>query len=816
MIQMTKFTVFSSLISVLTLLSFPVFSQSQVVHPSFISTGTFLGVTPPLRDLPRMTDAEWAAMKKKAKREELNEDLNTRSYPYAANALPNGPDPVWQKQIGHARETHAPEVEFPGQSSPYFPPDANGTVGPNHYMQTINTVYSIYDKAGTLVAGPTNMNLLFSGVHGSEYNDGDPVVLYDDQADRWLAAEFAISGSNDSMLVAVSTTNDPTGTWYKYSFDVADLPDYPKFGVWRDGYYMGTNNGSGNDIYVFERSQMLTGGTAHVVGFDNPNRPGSIDGFMCVPPVDNDGDFAPPGSPGLFIAFNDDAIGGGSDQLWIYALHVDWNTLGNSTFSRIQQLNVAAFDSNFGTNWDNIPQLGTTQKLDAIPQVIMNVPQYRNFGSYETIVCCHTVDVDATNHAGIRWYELRRTGANWSIRQQGTYAPDANSRWMGSISLNGSNELGLGYSVSSSSLNPGIRYCGQSSAAYAAANSTLDIPEEVILNGSYSQAGYNRWGDYSAMQVDPVNDEVFWFTTEYIGSGNARKTQIASFQIGPEVMYAAFTADNIYPWLDSLVSFNDASSGSPNSWQWSISPATFVFANGTSSSSQNPQVKFTAEGYYSVTLIISDGLSNDTLTKNNYIQVINCSGATLPFSEDFSEGHLPDCWSNVDHEGNGQVWSFDNPGGRSINTSTAGNGFAILDSDHYGSGNSQDADLITPPFDFYNYEDINLSFEHYFRSYSGSSATLSYSIDGGISWTILETWTASTSNAETYSQDVSAEVAGRSSVKFKWNYTGTFGYYWAVDDISITGTGSGVWTGDEFLRLECRRQLAQQQSPRKS
>ncbi|HPI87552.1 MAG TPA: hypothetical protein PLR01_14355, partial [Bacteroidales bacterium] len=243
-------------------------------------------------------------------------------------------------------------------------------------MQTINSVYAIYDKTGTLVAGPSNLNTLFSGVTGSSCNDGDPIILYDEQAERWLIAEFSICGSNDYMLVAVSTTNDPTGTWHKYSFDVDDMPDYEKLGIWQDGYYMGTNTaGAGKkDIYVFERSKMLQGLTAQMVGFDNPWRPTTVDGFMCVPPLDNDGTFAPTGEPGLFITINDDAIGGGSDQLWIYELDVDWVTPANSTFTRVQQLNVAAFDSNFGTNWDNIKQLGTSQELDGIPQVIMNPP----------------------------------------------------------------------------------------------------------------------------------------------------------------------------------------------------------------------------------------------------------------------------------------------------------------------------------------------------------------------------------------------------------------------------------------------------------
>ena len=171
----------------------------------------------------------------------------------------------------------------------------------------------------------------------------------------------------------------------------------------------------------------------------------SIDGFHCVPPVDNDGAFAPAGSPGLFITMNNDAWGGG-DQLWIYELAVNWAIPASSTFTLTQQLTVSAFDSNFGTDWTNIKQKGTTQKVDAIPQVIMNVPQYRNFGTYQTIVCCHTVDVDNTDHAGISWYELRKTTGTWSIRQQGTYAPDAHSRWMGSIMLNANkNRHGLFY-----------------------------------------------------------------------------------------------------------------------------------------------------------------------------------------------------------------------------------------------------------------------------------------------------------------------------------------------------------------------------------
>lgn len=507
------------------------FAQDSPLRPSITGVGEYHGLSQPLRDIPAMTQDEYEKMEIDAAKPR-NEEMQQRLYPFASTALPKGDDPSWQKSMGGTQAPKAPIVSFDGQSSPYFPPDANGAVGPNHFMQTINSVYAIYSKTGALVAGPTNLNLLFGSVTGSSCNDGDPIALYDEQADRYLVVEFSVCGANDYMLIAVSQTNDPTGSWHRYSFDVADMPDYEKFGIWQDGYYMGTNNSAGNDIYVFERSKMLTGATAQFVGFKNVWRPTTIDGFVCVPPVDNDGTFAPAGTPGQFIAFNDDAIGGGADQLWFYELAVNWTTTSLSTFNRTQQLAVPAFDSNFGANWDNIKQPGTTRELDGIPMVVMNAPQYRNFGSYQTLVCCHTVDVDNTDHAGIRWYELRKTTGAWSVRQSGTYAPDAHSRWMGSVRLNGQNEIGLGYSISSTTVYPGIRYTGQSASAYSSGTGTLDLAEQTIVTGAYSQTNYNRWGDYSGLTIDPSDDRTFWFTTQYVGVSLARKTRIASFQIG--------------------------------------------------------------------------------------------------------------------------------------------------------------------------------------------------------------------------------------------------------------------------------------------
>jgi hypothetical protein len=515
------------------------------VHPTEIVKGTYHGLSKPLRDIPAMTADEFHQLELKGLKRTLNKGLKNRFYPFAETALPKGADPARQDFMGSTMTNRSPLLNFDGQTSPSYPPDCNGTAGPNHFMQTINTVYAIYNKSGVLVAGPTNLNLLFGSVPGANRNDGDPIILYDEQADRWVVTEFSIPMSGPNyILFAVSTTNDPTGTWHQYSFQVASMPDYPKFSVWKDGYYMGDNNTSGNDIYVFEREKMLIGAAAQAVGFNNAWRPSSVDGFMCVPPIDNDGTYAPTGTPGMFIAFNDDAFGG-TDQVWLYELTVNWTTTASSTFVRTQQIDVQPFNSSFGNNWNNIEQKGTSQRVDGIPQVVMNVPQYRNFGSHQTIVCCHTVNIDGVRHAGIRWYELRKTSSNWEVRQQGTYAPDLHSRWMGSICMNGSNEIGLGYNISSTSVYPGILFCGQSAGENANATGILDITEDTIQVGANSQTGINRWGDYAQISVDPTDDKTFWFTTQYIGSGGSRKTKIASFRYDFAPLCSTLPATNI-------------------------------------------------------------------------------------------------------------------------------------------------------------------------------------------------------------------------------------------------------------------------------
>jgi len=475
-------------------------------------------------------------------------EINPNIFPPDFSKMPV--DPGEQKSMGQKSSGKGLNKNFAGQNSTAYPPDCNGTVGPNHYFQVVNSTYQIYNKSdGSTAAGPSNLNTIFNNtLPGATCNDGDPIVLYDEQADRWLYAEFSLCTSNDYMLIAVSTTNDPTGTWYSWSYDVSDTPDYMKFGIWQDGYYMGTNTSPGNDVYVFDRNAMLSGDpTAAMIGFDNPDRPVTFDGFHCLLPLDNDGAWAPLGTPGQFITVADDGQSNPADELRIYELDVDWTTPSNSTFAMVQQLPVNAFSGNFNNSWSNIPQPGTSRKLDAISTVLMYRAQYRNFSGTQKIVCAHTI-AESSIESAIRWYELEKTTGNWTIVQQGTYNPDNVSRWNVSIAMNDDGEIAMGYSASDgSSTYPGIRCVGQTTGAPP---NVMDVAEEIIWTGTYSQSAYNRWGDYSNISVDPADGVTFWYTNEY-KSSTSHGSRIASFNIPvactpPSVQASNFSATAIH------------------------------------------------------------------------------------------------------------------------------------------------------------------------------------------------------------------------------------------------------------------------------
>ncbi len=379
-------------------------------------------------------------------------------------------------------------------------------------------------------------------------NDGDPITLFDPLAKRWLMSQFALGFPNNfHQCIAVSATADPTGVWYLYDFltSTTMMNDYPKFGVWPDGYYMTVNQFDGNSFAwggagaaVFQRQAMLNGQPAMMVYFDIGEQTLDYGGML---PSDLDGTAPAVGAPNYFMEWDDSTwLDDPQDTLRIWEFHADWSNPANTTFG----LN-ASYDPNFmvatsnqdpnlcNMDRDCIPQPDTVVGLDAISDRLMYRLQYRNFGEYETLLTNHTVGVGGADWAGVHWFELRKTGSSWALFQEGVYAPDADHRWMGSIAMDNSGNIGLGYSVSSSTTYPSIRYTGR-----LAADPVNLMPQgetSLIAGGGSQTHTASRWGDYSMMAVDPVDGCTFWYTQEYIAAtGSAPwKTRIGSFKFPP-------------------------------------------------------------------------------------------------------------------------------------------------------------------------------------------------------------------------------------------------------------------------------------------
>jgi len=864
-----------------------------------ISNAVYSDVSIPLRDMKPTKKPFWTRWKLEV---EPEREIPNKFRHYSFDPVV---DRVVQTEYYNSNKamTSAPIQNFDGMNNGnntgrVTPPDPAGDVGPNHYVQAVNLMLQMYTKTGTTVYGPVPTSTIWDGFNGNwtGNNDGDPIILYDENADRWIISQFAIDCGvapyTQYQLVAVSTTPDPTGSYYRYAFQFDYMPDYPKIGIWEDGYYMAINRFNSNNSYswvgagavVMERSKMLNGDPAAGMMYyktETIGGSGSATGSDCYSmlPSDCDGTFAATGTPNYFTYVDPYA-----SELRIWAFHADWITPLNSTFTFASSLPVTAYNS-----LGSVSQLGTTLTLDGLGDRLMFRNQYRNFGSYETFVTCHNVNA-GSGIAGMRWYEYRKTGATFSLYQQSTYAPpDGKSRWMGSIAMNAIGDIGIAYSVSSSTMNPSIYFTGRKAADPL---NQLTIPEGIIYNGTVSMTGtYTRWGDYTAMSIDPSDNVTFWTTQEYVGTYGGSypwSTRIASFKFANNPSVTTLPATSVTAEtavLNATVNPNSLTTEYHFEWGTTISYGSSTgltsVGSGTTTTSVNASISGLIAGtpyHFRIVATNADGTTNGnditfipgaavvttatissitefgavcggnvssdggssvtsrgvcwsatinpiisgnhttdgtgtgaftsvitglspnstyyfrayatngggTVYGDNILFTTLCSDFALPFSESFSSIGTPTCWSQVDHQGNGQVWQFGAITGQSPNP-VLGTNYAYLNSDAYGSGNSQNADLISPTLDLSLYTNVAIQFDNYFLSWSGSSGALSYSINNGSTWTLIDPFSStSSSNPFHYTKTVSG-VAGQSLVKFKWNYTGTWGYYWAIDNISITG-----------------------------
>jgi hypothetical protein len=411
------------------------------------------------------------------------------------------------------------------------PPDTSGAVGATQYVQWVNTSFAVFDKnTSKPVLGPEPGNTLWSGFGGDceAHNDGDPIVQYDKAANRWVLTQFSLFGHTQGsaflQCVAVSKTSDATGAYYRYAFAQPNFNDYPKMGIWPDGYYISYNMFDSNTFAflgaracAMDRGQMLNGQPATQVCFQQKS---SIASLL---PSDVDGSLAPAnGEPNFFLNL-------GTNALRMWKFHVDFKTPGKSTFTGPTSIAVARFSlACGGIGWACIPQKGTTNQLDSLGDRLMYRVAYRRFpDGHEALLVNHSVT--AGQSVGIRWYEIRDPNGKLQLFQQGTFAPDSSFRWIGSMAMDKMGDLAVGYSLSSQSLFPSIGVTGRSPSDPPGALEG----EAALLAGGGAQTGLHRWGDYSAMTIDPLDDCTFWFTTEYLkasGPFQNWSTEIVAFQ----------------------------------------------------------------------------------------------------------------------------------------------------------------------------------------------------------------------------------------------------------------------------------------------
>jgi hypothetical protein len=415
-------------------------------------------------------------------------------------------------------------LETVASGGPFVPPDTNGAVGATQFVQWVNVTFEIFDKnTGAIVMGPTSGNAFWKGFGGpcETRNDGDIVIQYDKAADRWIAAQ-PVFVAPFMYCLAVSTTSDATGSYNRYAFPLPNFPDYPKLGVWPDGYYatfnMFTQHFLGAMACAYDRTNMLAGNAATAVCFQQPAN------ISSLLPSDLDGKTQPPiGAPNFMLGLAD------SIDLNFFRFHVDFSNPGNSSFSGPVLIPVAPFSEicNRSTTLACIPEPQPGQKLDAISDRLMYRLAYRNFGDHESLVANHTVAGGPL--AAVRWYEIRNPSTAPFVFQEGTVVTPGINFWMGSISMDKAGDIAVGFSASSDSLDPSVEIVGRVPTDPLG---VMEAPKIVGVGTGVQQASFHRWGDYSSMAVDPKDDCTLWYTQEYyVNSGSFNwSTRITSFK----------------------------------------------------------------------------------------------------------------------------------------------------------------------------------------------------------------------------------------------------------------------------------------------
>lgn len=542
------------------------------------------------------------------------------------------PEPNLQRHQGSLK-SKGPILNFEGVDNVNgcFPADPNGDVSENHYMQTVNRSFAVWDKNGNLVYGPVDNKSLWAALPGPWHsvNWSDPVFKYDYLADRWIISCMSLNFNQELYyeMVAVSETNDPLGTYNCYVFQFDYINDYPKLSVWHDGYYItyhmweNTSTYSYSLVTVLDRDAMIAGEPEiDMIQFAIPDP--DVPRFFPIA-ADLKGDSIPYDSPCYIATIDDpDPLDPWYLSLDIYEFNTDWDVPANSSFIQVSQFDIGNVEPmiDYGPG---APQPINEKNVVTLPLFIMYPVTYRMFDDHESMVCCLTM-WDGNIHY-LKWYELRKDSGDWSVYQEGNYAPDSSHRYQPSISINGNGDIAMGYTVSDEETFPSVRMTGRR------ANDTLGVMTyqelELFAGLNYIntyQASFdqNRWGDYASMMVDPSNDTTFWFTNMYpksqTNAGNWG-TRIIAFDL-TEVFedVTAFAGNDTLICYSDYIFITQGEATNYNAIQWTTTgDGSFVIDNipnakylrgGQDLANGQVQLIIQAYGYE------QDSIATDTMT----------------------------------------------------------------------------------------------------------------------------------------------------------------------------------------------------------
>ena len=706
--------------------------------------------------------------------------------------LPVGRDPLLQQQASVPKSAgRAPVVDFPAHTGTVLN-DPTGAIGPNHYVYAFNSGFGILDRSGNVLVPEASLATLFPNE-----DLGDPVVVYDRYADRFIIMQF--SNTPNGILIAVCQGPDPVNDgWYTYRFNTGSFPDYEKMSVWSDGYYITANKDSGNVnsrdvVYALERDEMLVGNSnAQIVGFPLPNAATSgfysPGGFNCIGP-----NLPPVGTPQPIIYLQDDAWSGISqDHLKVWNVSVNWNNPSSSSISSPQIINTTPFDSVFDNgSFQNLDEPGNGPDIDALQATMMYMTNYRRFGTYNSAVLNFAVDISGNDSkAGIRWYELRQSsdGQPWTIYQEGTYSQPNYSTFCGSISMDAQGNIGLAYTIVSSTVYTSLRYTGRQVSDPLG---TMTIAEQNIVDGDAQNNRFDgRYGDYAQMTVDPVDDMTFWHIAEYMkGPGNqVRKSHVAAFKIeaGPPDTEVPSTPTN-------LSASNTTDTTTDLSWTASTDNVAVngydVYQDGnligTASGNSYTVTGLTALTSYDFYVVARDGAGNTSGNSNTVtvttldVQISYCDSASTNISDEFI--------------GRVQLNTIDNASGGQFYTDFTGISTTL-------DKNSQYTITVTPTWTGTIYSE-------------GYSVWIDYNQDGDFEDAGEQVWTQSPTTNTPVSGNFtvpSAATNGATRMRVSMKYNGiptsceTF-TYGEVEDYTVViqdGTGGptcddGIQNGDE-------------------